>query len=69
MTKTIVNCTTPEQQYQILRAQSARWEAERNRANVPFFVDRHPVIHGVFSIAAMLACVAMLLALAVGAWR
>lgn len=54
---------SPGQRYQMHRARSARWEAERNRANVPFFVDRHPVIHSVFSIAAMLAAAALLLVL------
>ena len=60
---------TPEQRYEINRARSARWEAERNRANVPFFVQRRPLIHGVIAVTSMLACAAMLLALAVAVWH
>ena len=59
---------TPEQRYEINRARSARWEAERNRAPLPFFVQRQSAIHGVISAASMLACAAMLLALAVAVW-
>ena len=59
---------TPEQRYEINRARSARWEAERNRAPLPFFVQRHSVVHGVISAVSMLACAAMLLALAVAVW-
>ena len=60
---------TPEQRYQIQRARSARWEADRNRSPVPFFVQRQSVVHGVISAASMLACAAMLLALAVAVWH
>ena len=59
---------TPEQRYQIQRARSARWEAERNRAPLPFFVQRQSVVHEVIAGASMLACAAMLLALAVAVW-
>ena len=60
---------THEQRYEINRARSARWEAERNRANVPFFVQRHSVVHGVICAASMIACGGMLLALAVAVWH
>ena len=59
---------TPGQRYQMHRARSARWEAERNRAPLPFFVQRPSVVHGVISAVSMLACAAMLLALAVAVW-
>ena len=59
---------TPEQRYQIQRARSARWEAERNRSPVPFFVQRPSVVHEVIAAVSMLACAAMLLALAVAVW-
>ena len=60
---------TPEQRYQIQRARSARWEAERNRAPLPFFVQRQTAVQNVVAAASMLACAAMLLALAVAIWR
>ena len=55
MTRPTVNCTTPEQHYQMLRARSERLEAERNRAPLPFFVQRHSVVHGVIAGAAFAA--------------
>ena len=60
---------TPEQRYEINRARSARWEADRNREPLPFFVQRHSAIHGVIAAASMLACGGMLLALAVAVWH
>ena len=32
--------TTPEQRYLIHRARSARWEAERNRRQLPYRISR-----------------------------
>ena len=60
---------TPGQRYQMHRARSARWEAERNRAPLPFFVQRQRAIHSVVAGASMFACAVMLLALAVAVWR
>ena len=60
---------TPEQRYEINRARSARWEAERNRAPLPFFVRRQTAVQNVVAAASMLACAVMLLALAVAIWR
>ncbi len=53
--------TTPEQQYLIHRARSARWEAERNRQQIPTRISRWRLLvdGAAITLCAMVVAVAM----------